>query len=273
MPTNTMIIPFLFFFLTLSVASCCASIQLVPYDSVNRNKVSIRQLPLFYFPSFTTCFGPYRPSSGEIYNHLIVHLTWGWPVGAETCSEWRKIKKGELTYWNFDVIDGIIRNQLNINVSLPFKGTFSSQWNRNCRGMSRSRNQTSRLGLNILPLCLEAGLISGLEESLFRCSWRSEGSSCSLSVSTDAERDADMCAAVLPPTHLSFQVSNLMIWNSTHRVTSPSLLLQRATHASDKHLLWCDVFLHAATFRVVTTSTANGYINMHKACFPSGKNI
>jgi hypothetical protein len=25
--------------------------QLVPYDAVNRNKVSIRQLPLFYFPS------------------------------------------------------------------------------------------------------------------------------------------------------------------------------------------------------------------------------
>jgi hypothetical protein len=37
-------------FLPLGVASCCASIQLVPYDSVNRNKVSIRQLPL-YFPS------------------------------------------------------------------------------------------------------------------------------------------------------------------------------------------------------------------------------
>jgi hypothetical protein len=39
------------FFLPLGVASCCASIQLVPYDAVNRNKVSIRQLPLFYFPS------------------------------------------------------------------------------------------------------------------------------------------------------------------------------------------------------------------------------
>jgi hypothetical protein len=37
-------------FLPLGVASCCASIQLVPYDAVNRNKVSIRQLP-FYFPS------------------------------------------------------------------------------------------------------------------------------------------------------------------------------------------------------------------------------
>jgi hypothetical protein len=35
--------------LPLGVASCCASIQLVPYDAVNRNKVSIRQLPLFIF--------------------------------------------------------------------------------------------------------------------------------------------------------------------------------------------------------------------------------
>jgi hypothetical protein len=35
--------------LTLGVASCCASIQLVPRDAVNRNKVSIRQLSLFYF--------------------------------------------------------------------------------------------------------------------------------------------------------------------------------------------------------------------------------
>jgi hypothetical protein len=24
--------------------------------------------PFFYFPSLTTCFGPYGPSSGEIYN-------------------------------------------------------------------------------------------------------------------------------------------------------------------------------------------------------------
>jgi hypothetical protein len=63
-----------------------------------------------YFPSINTCFGPYGPSSGETYNglfliqrirctyatrcirnsplkHLIVYLTWGWPVGAETCSE------------------------------------------------------------------------------------------------------------------------------------------------------------------------------------------
>jgi hypothetical protein len=39
------------FFLPFGVASCCASIQLVPYDAVNRNKVSICQLPLFYFPS------------------------------------------------------------------------------------------------------------------------------------------------------------------------------------------------------------------------------
>jgi hypothetical protein len=35
-------------FLPLGVASCCVSIQLVPYDTVNRNKVSIRQLPLFF---------------------------------------------------------------------------------------------------------------------------------------------------------------------------------------------------------------------------------
>jgi hypothetical protein len=29
-------------FLPLGIASCCASIQLVPYVAVNRNKVSIR---------------------------------------------------------------------------------------------------------------------------------------------------------------------------------------------------------------------------------------
>jgi hypothetical protein len=36
--------------LPLGVASCRASIQLVPYGAVNRNRVSIHQLPL-YFPS------------------------------------------------------------------------------------------------------------------------------------------------------------------------------------------------------------------------------
>jgi hypothetical protein len=58
-------------FLPLGVASCCTSIQLVPCDAANRNKVSICQLPLFLFIfpfSLTTCFGPYGPSSGEIYN-------------------------------------------------------------------------------------------------------------------------------------------------------------------------------------------------------------
>jgi hypothetical protein len=54
-------------FLPLGVASCCASIQLVSYDAVNRNKVSIRLL-VFIFFFLTTCFGPYGPSSGEIYN-------------------------------------------------------------------------------------------------------------------------------------------------------------------------------------------------------------
>jgi hypothetical protein len=56
-------------FLPLGVASCCASVQLVLYDAINRNKVSIRQLPLFYFSFLLTiCFGPYGPSSGDIYN-------------------------------------------------------------------------------------------------------------------------------------------------------------------------------------------------------------
>jgi hypothetical protein len=45
-------------FLPLSVASCCASIQLVPYDAVNRYKVSIRKLPFLFSFSLTTCFGP-----------------------------------------------------------------------------------------------------------------------------------------------------------------------------------------------------------------------
>jgi hypothetical protein len=45
-------------FLPLGVASCCASIQLVPYDAVNRNKVSIRQLSLFYFSYFLHVSAP-----------------------------------------------------------------------------------------------------------------------------------------------------------------------------------------------------------------------
>jgi hypothetical protein len=49
-----------FFFLPLGVASCCASIQLVLYDAVNRNKVSIRHLPLG---------GPPRPSRGDTNAH------------------------------------------------------------------------------------------------------------------------------------------------------------------------------------------------------------
>jgi hypothetical protein len=39
--------------------------NLVSYDAVNRNKVPICQLSLFIFLPLTTCFGPYRPSSGE----------------------------------------------------------------------------------------------------------------------------------------------------------------------------------------------------------------
>jgi hypothetical protein len=60
-------------FLPLGVASCCASIQLVLYDAVSRNKVSIRQLPFFLFSfSLTTCFGPYGPTSGEIHKRLFL---------------------------------------------------------------------------------------------------------------------------------------------------------------------------------------------------------
>jgi hypothetical protein len=40
-------------------------INLASYDAVNRNRVPICQLSLFIFLSLTTCFGPYRPSSGE----------------------------------------------------------------------------------------------------------------------------------------------------------------------------------------------------------------
>lgn len=83
--------------------------------------------------------------------------------------------------------------------------------------------QTPRLALNVLPLCRAAGLISGLEDSLLRCSCRSVGSSCSLSVSTEVERDADTWTAEWPPTHLSFQDCSLMIWNSRCCVTYSSL--------------------------------------------------
>jgi hypothetical protein len=58
-------------------------IQLVPCDSVNRNKVSIRHSLFFYFPSLTTCFGPYGPSSGEVYNY------------SETCIR-RNLNKAEI---------------------------------------------------------------------------------------------------------------------------------------------------------------------------------
>jgi hypothetical protein len=47
-------------FLPLGVASCCASIQLVPYDAVNRNKFSIRQLPLFILTLTHYMFRPLR---------------------------------------------------------------------------------------------------------------------------------------------------------------------------------------------------------------------
>jgi hypothetical protein len=39
---NISLVLFMVFFLPLGVTSCCASIQLVLYDAVNRNKVSIR---------------------------------------------------------------------------------------------------------------------------------------------------------------------------------------------------------------------------------------
>jgi hypothetical protein len=35
------------YFSPLGVASCCASIQLVPYDAVNRNKVSYFLIPTY----------------------------------------------------------------------------------------------------------------------------------------------------------------------------------------------------------------------------------
>jgi hypothetical protein len=46
--------------------------QLVLCDSVNRNKVSIRHSPFFYFPSLTTCFGSYGTSSGEVYTYMFL---------------------------------------------------------------------------------------------------------------------------------------------------------------------------------------------------------
>jgi hypothetical protein len=62
------------------------------------------------FFSLTTCFGPFRPSSGEsqyiIFSHTspenyrylwrcvtkynILWFTWGWPERAETCCEWKE---------------------------------------------------------------------------------------------------------------------------------------------------------------------------------------
>jgi hypothetical protein len=49
----------IFFFLPLGVASCCASIQLDPYDAVDRNKISIRQLAFIFLLSHYT----FRPLS------------------------------------------------------------------------------------------------------------------------------------------------------------------------------------------------------------------
>jgi hypothetical protein len=53
--------------------------------------------PFLFSFSLTTCFGPYGPSSGEIHNQT--HVV-------------RRKLKGELTYWNFVAIDGVIKNQL-----------------------------------------------------------------------------------------------------------------------------------------------------------------
>jgi hypothetical protein len=49
----------IFFFLPLGVESCCASIQLVPYNAVDRNKVSRRQL-IFIFLLSHYVFRPLR---------------------------------------------------------------------------------------------------------------------------------------------------------------------------------------------------------------------
>jgi hypothetical protein len=59
-----------------------------------------------------------RGSRNSPHKASIVYLTWRWPVGAETCSEWEKNKKRELTYWNFVGIDGVIGSQVGYQTKL-----------------------------------------------------------------------------------------------------------------------------------------------------------
>jgi hypothetical protein len=46
-------------------------ISMVPYDAVNRNKVFNTSTRFYFFFLLTTRFGPYGPSSGEIYNWML----------------------------------------------------------------------------------------------------------------------------------------------------------------------------------------------------------
>jgi hypothetical protein len=77
-------LPLFFFFFTFG---CCILLRIYPtgyYDAVNRNTVSIRQLSLLFLPTHYM----FRPLQAI----FIVYLTWRWPVGAETCSNWEEIK-------------------------------------------------------------------------------------------------------------------------------------------------------------------------------------
>jgi hypothetical protein len=116
------------------------SIQLVPYEAVNRNKVSIRQLPLFYFSFTHYMFRPLRAilkwdiqldvfKDYSYYNGSVVHKNKKGTVDVlKLCCDWRHHKESvrestmflvryelKVTYWNFVAIDGIIRNQLYIH--------------------------------------------------------------------------------------------------------------------------------------------------------------
>jgi hypothetical protein len=53
---------------------CCILLCIYPTGSLwlHQSQQSFNTLTRFYFPSLTTCFGPYGPSSGEIYNGLFL---------------------------------------------------------------------------------------------------------------------------------------------------------------------------------------------------------
>jgi hypothetical protein len=69
--------------------------------------------PFLFFFSLTTCFGPYRPSSGENIQ-LMLYKDYSYYHGSAVSTQLDVCLRyfDPLTYWNFVAIDGVIGNQV-----------------------------------------------------------------------------------------------------------------------------------------------------------------